>query len=154
MSLVYEIPGAPPIELHTLVVDVNGTLTDRGELLDGVAERIKKLSARCTIHLVSADTFGTLDELAAGLSVQATRVSSGTDKLNFVNRVGATGCGVVGNGHNDALALRAAALGIVVLGPEGASPRALAAADVVCASIADALDLLADPRALAATIRP
>jgi soluble P-type ATPase len=154
MSLVFELPGAPTIELHTLLVDVNGTLTDRGQLIDGVAEAIARLRHRCAIHLVSADTFGTLDGLGEALSVQATRVNSGTDKLDFANRVGATGCGVVGNGLNDALALRAAALGIVVLGPEGASPRALQEADIVCASIADALGLLADPRALAATIRP
>lgn len=154
MSLVFEVPGAPTIELHTLVVDANGTLTDRGELIDGVAEAVARLSDRCAIQLVSADTFGTLDRLAETLSVQATRVRSGTDKLDFVNRHGAAACGVVGNGLNDALALRAAGVGIVVLGPEGASPRALAAADVVCASITDALGLLADPRALVATIRP
>jgi soluble P-type ATPase len=40
-----------------------------------------------------------------------------------------------------------------VLGPEGAAAGALRAADVVCASILDALDLLLDERALAATLR-
>lgn len=154
MSLVFEIPGASRIELHDLLVDVNGTLTDRGTLIDGVRSRLRALSAACSIHLVSADTFGTLDALAGELGVGATRVSSGEEKLDFVNRCGAATCGVVGNGRNDALALTAAALGVVVLGPEGASPRSLAAADLLCRSITDALDLLADPRALAATLRP
>jgi soluble P-type ATPase len=49
--------------------------------------------------------------------------------------------------------LAAAALGIAVLGPEGASSTALRAADVVCPSILHALDLLLDDRALAATLR-
>lgn len=80
--------------------------------------------------------------------MHAQRVASGTEK-----DLGAAHCGVVGNGHNDALALQAAALGAVVLGPEGASPRALQTADVLCASITDALELLADARALAATVR-
>lgn len=154
MSLTIEIPGASRIELTDLVLDVNGTLTDRGELIDGVRARVEKLASRATVHLVSADTFGTLDDLAASLGVEARRVTSGQEKLDFVRRRGAASCGVIGNGRNDALALEVVALGIVVLGPEGASPRALQAADVLCGSIADALDLLADPRALAATIRP
>ena len=49
--------------------------------------------------------------------------------------------------------LEAAALGLAVLGPEGASAAALRSADVVCASAADALDLLLDPKALSATLR-
>jgi soluble P-type ATPase len=61
---------------------------------------------------------------------------------------------VVGDGANDELVLAAAALGIVVIGPEGASARALMVADVVCASVLDALDLLLSPMALAATLRP
>jgi len=154
MSLMFEIPGARTIELSDLMVDVNGTLTNRGEVIDGVQPRIEKLRSQCSIHLVSADTFGTLDELATALGVSATRVSDGHEKRTFVNRCGASTCGVIGNGLNDALALRVAALGVVVLGPEGASPRSLEAADLVCASIIDALDLLADPRALSATIRP
>lgn len=154
MSLRFEIPGVPTIELSDLVIDVNGTLTNRGELIDGVRPRLQQLTSQCSIHLVSADTFGTLDDLAGRLGVSATRVSDGREKLDFVNARGATNCGVIGNGLNDALALRAAALGVVVLGPEGASPHSLQAADLLCGSVTDALDLLADPRALAASIRP
>lgn len=153
MSLRFDIPGSPPLELTHLMLDVNGTLTNRGALIDGVRGRLLSLRSRCTIHLVSADTFGTLDTLASSLDVHAMRVATGTEKLQFVTHLGATHCGGVGNGHNDALALQAAALGVVVLGPEGASPRALQMADVFCASIIDALDLLADARALAATVR-
>lgn len=154
MSLVFDIPGARRIELTDLMVDVNGTLTDRGEVIDGVHPRLQRLTSDCSIHLVSADTFGTLDELAASLGVSATRISNGHDKLDFVNRRGVATCGVIGNGLNDAMALQAAALAIVVLGPEGAHPRSVQAADLLCATIIDALDLLADPRALSATIRP
>jgi soluble P-type ATPase len=50
--------------------------------------------------------------------------------------------------------LREAALGIAVIGPEGAAATAIAAADVVCRSIGEALELLLDDQALAATLRP
>ena len=51
------------------------------------------------------------------------------------------------------LALEAAAVSFTVLGPEGASAAALRAADVVCASAVEALDLLLDPTSLSATLR-
>ncbi len=60
---------------------------------------------------------------------------------------------MIGNGFNDVLVLEAAPLSLVVLGPEGASSAALRAADVVCATATDALDLLLEPTALSATLR-
>ena len=71
----------------------------------------------------------------------------------IVDRLGAAGCVAIGNGANDVPMLERAALGIAVIGPEGASGRALAAADVVCRSVVEALDLLLDPRLLVATLR-
>jgi len=59
----------------------------------------------------------------------------------------------IGNGANDAAMLQEAALGIAVLGPEGLAAEALLAADVVVASIEDALDLLLRPHRLVATLR-
>ena len=41
-----------------------------------------------------------------------------------------------------------------MIGPEGAATATLVAADIVCRSISDALELLLDDRALAATLRP
>lgn len=45
-------------------------------------------------------------------------------------------------------------MGIAVVGPEGAATSALMAADLVCHSILDALDLVLDAQALASTLRP
>lgn len=50
--------------------------------------------------------------------------------------------------------LRAARLGIAVIGPEGAASGAIMAADLVCRSVTEALDLLLDERLLVATLRP
>jgi P-type E1-E2 ATPase len=154
VSARYEIPGAAAIELEHLVLDVNGTLTHRGDLIPGVAERIAPLRQRVVVHLLSADTRGQLGEVAERLAVPAQAVSRGDEKRAFVARVGADRCCAVGNGLNDAPMLRAARLGIAIIGPEGASSAALAAAEVVCATITAALDLLLDPVTLASTLRP
>jgi len=57
-------------------------------------------------------------------------------------------------GANDEAMLRLAVLGIAVIGSEGAATSAVLAADIVCGSILDALDLLLDEQSLASTMRP
>jgi len=49
--------------------------------------------------------------------------------------------------------LEAAAVGVAVIGAEGAATGCLLASDIVVTSIADALSLVVDPRRLAATLR-
>jgi soluble P-type ATPase len=148
------VPGAGELRLEHLVLDVNGTLTDRGRLLDGVAERLGTVASVLELHVVSSDTYGNAEEIAAGAGARFRRVTHGDEKRAFVERLGVAATAALGNGRNDVAMLRAAALGIAVIGPEGASAAALAAADVVAGSIGAALDLLADPQALAATLRP
>jgi P-type E1-E2 ATPase len=153
VTIAVEIPGQGTLRLEHLVLDVNGTLTRGGELVEGVPERLARLEASLAVRLLSADTFGTLDEVSSLLGAPAERVSSGADKATVVERLGRERCAAVGNGANDAAMLAAAALGIAVVGPEGAAGAAVRAADVVCASIVDALDLLLDERLLVATLR-
>jgi soluble P-type ATPase len=148
------IPGRAELRLEHLLLDVNGTLTSRGVLIEGIEARIELLRETLDIQFVSADTFGTLDAIAERLQVGAVRAGSGEDKLRVLSEWGHDRAAVVGNGANDVLVLEAAAVGFAVLGPEGTSAAALRSADVVCASAADALDLLLDPKALSATLRP
>jgi soluble P-type ATPase len=153
MTLSVSIPGRGDLRLEHLLLDVNGTLTNRGVLLEGVETRLVRVSHALDVRLVSADTFGTLDAIAERLKVVAVRASSGEDKVRVLDELGRERCVVIGNGANDVPALAAAALAIAILGPEGASTAALRAADVVCGSVADGLDLLLDPQALSATLR-
>jgi soluble P-type ATPase len=151
--IAVEIPGRASLALAHAVFDVNGTLTDRGRLIDGVPERMAGLVQHVEVHLASADTFGALEAVAAQLGVEAVRTADGQAKVELVARLGADATVLVGNGSNDVAALEAAALGIAVVGREGASAEALSAADVVCSSVLDAIDLLLEPQALVATLR-
>ncbi len=158
MVLTIDLRGGGSFELDSLVLDVNGTLTDHGQLVDGVAERLGLLSDVLEIHVLTADTFGTAEGLATRLGprarVRATTIADGTDKAARVAALGADRVVAIGNGRNDEAMLRAARLGIAVIGAEGAAGPTLLAADVVCASVTDALDLLLDERAATATLRP
>lgn len=153
MTLLIAIPGRAKLRLDHLFLDVNGTLTNRGVLIDGVSERLGRLRETLEIRLVSADTFGTLEAIAERLDVAAVRAAGGEEKLRLLDELGRDRCAVIGNGANDVLVLQAAAVSFAVLGPEGASGAALQSADVVCASVSVALDLLLDPQALSATLR-
>jgi soluble P-type ATPase len=152
--LVVDVPGRAALRLEHVLLDVNGTITDRGQLVEGVAERLAALAGTLEVTLLSADTFGTLETVAAAVGARAERVESGAGKVRIVEGLGTERCVAIGNGANDAGMLAACALGIAVVGPEGAAAAAVDAADVVCTSIVDALDLLLDTRALIATLRP
>jgi soluble P-type ATPase len=155
MAILLRVPGRTQRRLEHLLLDVNGTLTDRGVLISGVAERLADLSRLIQIRLLTADTYGTLEQVRRDLGgLQAERVGRGEEKAAVAERLGAERCAAIGNGVNDELLVRRAGLGIAVVGPEGASPRTLLAADIVSNSVVSALDLLSDPHALAATLRP
>lgn len=163
MPLHIEIPGRDPLDLRHLVCDLNGTLSLDGVLLDGLADRIAQLAQQFTIHLVTADTYGTLESVmqqlaaaCAALNVEApthTRVTAGEEKEQFVRQLGADGVVALGNGRNDMQMFSVAALGICVLGPEGTYVKALQAADIVVPSPHEGLDLLLHPKRLIATLR-
>jgi soluble P-type ATPase len=74
-------------------------------------------------------------------------------KLTYVNGIGAQHSACIGNGRNDRLMLKEAALGIAVILEEGCALETLVAADVVCTGIVSALDLLQKPLRLTATLR-
>jgi P-type E1-E2 ATPase len=148
------VPGEDHLRIERLLLDVNGTLTLDGALLPGVKPRVRKLGEEVAVWLVSADTFRTAEDIAVELGAQYRRATTSLRKLGLLDTLGSESCAAIGNGRNDEALLREAALGIAVIGPEGATASALSAADIVCGSITDALDLLANPRRLAATLRP
>lgn len=151
------IPGQEPaLNLTTLILDVNGTITVDGELIEGTAELIDLLKKDLQIYLLTADTQGRAEKLAAELDVPFFKVSGdhgNEDKLDFMNTIGPEKTVAIGNGYNDSLMLEHAALSIGVMGKEGASSRALQRADVVVLNIIDALELLLHPLRLVATLR-
>jgi P-type E1-E2 ATPase len=150
------IPGDGRLRLSFLVLDYNGTLACNGILLDGVAERLIDLSKNLSIHVVTADTFGTVEATLKSLPCTVPvlpQTGQNHAKMAYVSQLGRNETVCIGNGRNDRLMLQAAALGIAVIGPEGAAVDALQASDIVTTSIQNALDLLLNPLRLVATLR-
>ncbi|HEY7902231.1 MAG TPA: ATPase P [Casimicrobiaceae bacterium] len=150
------IPGFRQLELTDAVCDYNGTLAFDGVLIEGVGERMRRLASHLRLHVVTADTFGTVVAQLHGLPCTIVILDAANQaeaKRDFVQRLGAQRVAAIGNGRNDRMMLGEAALGIAVCGGEGIAADALQASDVVVGHIADALDLLLHPTRLLATLR-
>jgi len=150
------IPGMGTFQLDHLVCDVNGTLAVDGKLLDGVVQKLTNLRDRLTVHLVTADTHGRQREIDQMLNITGIRLHPGGEaeqKAAYVTRLGAERVIAIGQGANDALMLKTAALGICILSPEGTAVTALQAADLVTNNILSAFDLIENPIRIVATLR-
>ena len=55
-----DIPGFGQRALHHLVLDYNGTLAIDGRIQPGVSSRLSQLKHSLDIHILTADTFGTV----------------------------------------------------------------------------------------------
>lgn len=150
------IPGRGLVRLEHLVCDVNGTLAVDGQLPENIKYRLNILRDRLTLHLLTADTHGRQDAIDHQLNLKAVRIQPGQEqeqKAEYVQQLGADTVVAIGQGSNDAGMLKAAALGICVLSPEGAAVETLLGADLVAANIQEALEILDKPLRIVATLR-
>jgi soluble P-type ATPase len=150
------IPGWQELHLEHLVLDYNGTLACDGQLIEGVSPLLALLAEQLEVHIVTADTFGSVERMFAGSGYRVFKLPSGNEeqgKARYVQDLGAESSVCVGNGRNDRCMLKEAALGIAVMQQEGLALDALLVADLVTPSILDALDLLLHPLRLMATLR-
>jgi len=151
-----DIPGWGNIEIENLVFDLNGTIATDGKISSEVKEKINSLSDKAKIYILTADTQGTASEETSDMGVELLKVSekdSAEVKLGVLESLDPTKTVAVGNGNNDHLILKGAALGIAVLGEEGMSVSSMKNADIVVKNISDALDLFFKPKRLIATLR-
>ncbi len=150
------IPGYKKLQLKHLVMDYNGTLACDGHLIDGVKEALEDLADTIEIHVLTADTFGKVQAGLKGVDCKLSILpedNQDVGKLEYIKRLNSEFTVCIGNGRNDSVMLKEAALGIAVILEEGAALETLIAADVVCTSIVSALELLANPLRLTATLR-
>ena len=150
------VPGRGNIQLKYLLMDVNGTLAVDGILLEGVARRVAALRHHLEIHLLTADTHGRQNLIDQMLGLRAVRIQPGHEaiqKADFTRRLGCQFVVAIGQGANDSLMLKEAAIGISVISTEGLSTEALLSSDLLMPDINTALDLFEKPLRLIASLR-
>jgi len=154
--LQINIPGGKRFELDHLVLDFNGTLALDGHLKQGVPPRLKQLSEVLKIFVLTADTHDSVHHEMNGLPCKVHVIPTDNqdeEKVKFIRKLGVEKTVCIGNGLNDRLMLKESQLGILVIQEEGIVTPSLLSSDVVCQTIADALDLLLKSDRLRATLR-
>ena len=151
-----DIPGWGNIDIENIVIDLNGTVATDGRVPPEVKEKINSLSDQAKIYILTADTQGTANEEILGMNAELIKIpeeDSKQGKFDFLKTLNLEMTVAVGNGNNDQLILKEAALGIAVLGDEGVSVSAIKSADIVVKGIQSAIDLLLKPKRLIGTLR-
>jgi soluble P-type ATPase len=151
-----EIPNFNTLDIKHIVCDYNGTIAKDGIVLPNIKALFKKLETTYTIHVITADTFGSVKQQLADTSVTVKVLESDDhtqEKSDYVRSLGASHCVTIGNGNNDKAMLTVAELGIAVLGGEGCAKDAFLSADIFFYSIEEALEILLHEKRLVATLR-
>jgi len=154
---LYEIPNFGKCEIHNILLDLNGTLTQFGNYPNGLKYLIQEIKRFFEIYVISANTRGTLDKIAEELGIKAIHIpkskSEKESKLTSLRVLDPEKTIVIGNGNNDIEIITQSKIGIAVLGKEGTSIQTLISSDLVVPSISDAFKILLDEKALIATLR-
>jgi soluble P-type ATPase len=156
VMLEIDVPGFGLMKLDYLVSDFNGTLALDGILPFEVKQKLNALSKSLQVFILTSDEFGKakeqLSEVNCDLHVLGEK-DMAAQKAGFVTKLGAQSVVALGNGLNDKDMLKAARLGIIVLGREGCAVETLLAADLQVTSATDGLDLLLNHKRLRATLK-
>ena len=155
--LEIKIPGYKTLNIQHLVLDFNGTIAKEGKLIEDVKEMLDKISGIIEVHILTADTFGTVrDEFSdneINIEIIDENQRSIDYKKEFIKSLNKESVIAIGNGNNDAKMLKAAELGIAIIGGEGAAINSLWNSEVAVNSIMDALNLITNKKRLIATLR-
>jgi soluble P-type ATPase len=150
------IPGFKKLEIEHIILDYNGTMASDGVPVTGIKQRFEKLSEFAQIHVITADTHQSVKNMLKDYSCKVS-VISGRDqdqlKLEYLEKTGRNKTAAIGNGLNDRLMLKHSAIGICVLGQEGAFTQTLINSDIIVNSPNDALDLFLKSNRLIAGLR-
>ena len=150
------IPGRGNYAIKNLVLDLNGTIALDGKMIQGVKEKVAMLNQKLDVFLVTADTNKNAELLLSELPITLYKIKEAEEndqKLRIVLKKGKNNTVSIGNGCNDISMLKESAIGICIVGGEGASAEAMMASDLVVSTVNDALDLLLKPDRLRATLR-
>lgn len=150
----YKIPGQNELEINTIILDLNGTLSVSGAVPSGVKEQLEKLKSNgFKIVFFTGNTRNDADELAASLGIEWKLAKNASEKRDLALQLSPETCASIGNGLIDLELMKVVKLRIVTLQAEGIHVQTLLNSDIAVPTINDALDLFLDEQRLIATLR-
>ena len=153
--IVIQRPGQDPLEIESILIDFEGTLASDGRVHPKAKNKINLLSKRVRIFIAAKGEKERVGEALRKVKAEIVYLTEGEAsrrKTDLLHEIGPTGAVVIGNGVDDTQVIEEAALGICVIGKEGAWGETIKRADVVVPNILDALDFLLKPLRQKATL--
>lgn len=144
------IPSFGQYEIKNIVFDYNGTIACSGQAIV-TANNLKKLTSRFNVYILTGNTFNKIEHISDDVQLMITQTAE--DKLKAIKKIGPQETIAVGNGNIDHLMLKAAAIGVAVIGQEGCSTKAILNADMVINDIKDFFELVDQPKKIIATLK-
>lgn len=154
--MILAIPGMEQIDIKNVLLDYNGTIAVDGKLIDGVDRLINELAGEIDFHIITADTYGSVEKELGDVDCTVVRIpeeKQDAGKLDYLLKLGKEKTLGVGNGKNDRLMLKESIIGIAVIQEEGVCVEALLAADIACKSIMDVFAYFKRTNRIKATLR-
>lgn len=150
----YNIKKRGNLEIDTLVLDLNGTLSVNGQIPEGAKERIDKLrELGFKIILFTGDQRGNAEQLCGELGIEFKVAQSSAEKEAEMLKLDTQKCAAIGNARIDIGTFKHARLSILTLQAEGIHTACIQQVDIIVPSILDALDLFINKDSLCGTLR-
>ena len=152
--MIYNIPKGETIEINTIVLDLNGTLTVNGKLESSTEKLVKQLQNKgFRLVLISGDIRGTAKSIAYELGIDLFLGASSDEKAAQMQQFDKNKTAAIGNARIDIGTFENAILSIATLQAEGIHTGILKHVDIIVPSIDDALQLFLDKKSLEGTLR-
>jgi soluble P-type ATPase len=154
--MIITVPGIGEYEIKNIVFDYNGTIATDGIIIEGIMDKIVKLSNEFNVYIVTADTFKTVENAFENTTVNVHIIGNSNesqDKKEFIKKLDVNKTIALGNGRNDELMLKEAIISIAVLNDEGISVKTLNNADFLIKDINHFFDMINEPKKLIAILR-
>jgi len=149
-----EIPKGETIEINTIVLDLNGTLSVNGIVSNKTKELIVKLKElNYRIVLISGDIRGNAKQISDELQLDLFLGATSLEKANQMQQFNKETTAAIGNARIDIGTFEHAKLTIATMQAEGIHTAIIKHVDIIVPTIENALDLFIDVKSLAGTLR-
>ena len=141
------------IEINTVIFDLNGTLSEYGEIKKEIRQWIEKLKETgFSLILLTSDQRGNAKRIAKELQIDYHIVKTSEGKRKFVQQLNKPFF-AIGNARNDIPMFQEATIAIATLQSEGIHSVILEFVDILVTSITDAFRLISDENGLVSTMK-
>ena len=97
--MTYDIPGQEQLEIKTIILDLNGTLSVAGTVPEGVKERLDQLKAKgFKVVFFTGNTRNDADDLATSLDIEWKLAKDAAGKRDLALELEPETCASIGNG--------------------------------------------------------